>query len=197
MQNKWLVFVVLSALVLGTVAAAPQYMRGTIRGYVFRDANGNGVFDANEEGIPGVYVTVSSGEYQHTYYTGAGDSNGDKPGPGSFGPTALQPGWWKVILNVPDGYRATTRTEYFVQVPDGGAATGVNFGLAGSGPITYKQGSGIGMGGGAGLLPQTGGLLGMPAGQMLALLVVVVGLLVLVATPWCVARTKVVHKRWW
>jgi hypothetical protein len=201
MRNRWLFFFILSVLVLGSVAAAPMYARGTIRGYVFRDVNQNGVFDADEEGIPGVYVTVQYGDYQHTYYTGGGDPSGDVPGPGSYGPSALQPGYWQVRVHVPDGYRATTQTELWVDVPDteDAAATGVNFGLYGSGAITYSAGTGVGMGGGAGsgLLPQTGGMTNVSLGHTLALLVAVIGLLVLIGTPWCVSQAKRVQQRWW
>ena len=148
-NNRWLVYAILAVLALSSVGAT-LHSKGTIRGYVFLDANGNGLLDAGEEGIPGVFVTISYGDYQHTYYTGAGDPNGDPPGPGSYGPSPLQPGYWKVTVHVPDGYRATSRTELFANVPEGGAATGIDFGLAGSGPITYASGTGTGMGGGGG-----------------------------------------------
>ena len=198
MRNRWLVFMVLSALVLSSLGAAAQQSKGTIRGYVFRDSNQNGVFDQGEEGIPGVYVTISYGDYQHTYYTGEGDPNGSVPGPGSYGPTPLQGGYWKVTLHVPDGYRSTTLTERFAQVPEGGAATDVNFGLFGSGPITYSSGTGVAMGGAAGsVLPQTGGTAGPSIAHTIALLGAVLGLLVVLGTPWCVAQVQRVHRRWW
>ena len=72
----------LAILVFSTIGAAAQGSSGTIRGYVFRDSNQNGVFDAGEEGIPGVFITISYGDYQHTYYSGGGDPNGSVPGPG-------------------------------------------------------------------------------------------------------------------
>lgn len=203
MRKRWLIFAVLSVLVLSSVAAA-QEARATIRGYVFLDSNGNGVFDEGEEGIPGVLVTIGLGEYEHTYYTGEGDPDpqagvglpAPSPGPGSYGPTPLQGGYWRVTLHVPDGYRATTPTEVYVNVPDDGAATGVNFGIFGSGPISYAGGTGVGMGGGA-FLPTTGNIGVASPGQLIGLLVAVVGLLVLVGTPWCVSRAKRAYKRWW
>jgi hypothetical protein len=193
MRKRWLALLVLLAMVLATLGAAPaQDTKGTLRGYVFRDSNQNGLYDSDEEGIPGVYVTISHAEYQHTYYTGAGDENGDRPGPGSYGPTPLQPGYWKVVVHVPDGYRATSRTDLYVDVPAGGAATGVNFGLNGSGPITYSAGTGVGMGGaaGSGILPATGGMRYPSAVQSAALLLALVGLVTLIGTPWCVARSR-------
>lgn len=197
MNKRWLVLVILSALALSSVGATVQATPGTIRGYVFRDGNQNGVFDAGEEGIPGVFVTVSYGDYQHTYYTGNGDPNGDIPGPGSYGPTPLPGGTWAVTLHVPDGYRATTSTELVVFVPEGGAATGTNFGIYGSGPINYSAGIGVGMGGGAGILPQTGGGVQVPAAHLIALTMVLIGFIALLGTPWCVAQVKHAHKRWW
>jgi hypothetical protein len=197
MRNRWLVFLVVSALVLSTLGAA-QGSSGTIRGYVFRDTNQNGVFDSGEEGISWVYVTISNGEYQHTYYTGDGDPNGNIPGPGSYGPTPLQPGSWTVTVHVPDGYVATTSTELVAVVPDGRSATGVDFGIYGTGPISYAAGTGVGMGGAAGTtgapgaktLPATGGVSHPAVGHSLALIVALLGLLVLVGTPWCVAQIK-------
>lgn len=204
MRNRWLVFAVLSILVLSSVAATQQ-AGSTIRGYVFRDSNGNGVFDEGEEGIPDVLVTISLGDYEHTYYTGKGDASpsasaqlpSPAPGPGSYGPTPLQGGFWKVTLQVPDGYRATTPTEVFVNVPDGRSATGVNFGIFGTGDINYGAGTGVGMGGGAAFLPVSGSAARTAPAQLIALLAVLVGLVALVGTPWCVAQATRAHKRWW
>ncbi len=206
MRKRWLVLIVLSALALSNVAATSQGSPGTIRGYVFRDSNRNGIFDTDEEGIPGVYVTISYGDYQHTYYTGNGDPAPQQgkglpspsPGPGSYGPTPLQSGYWKVTVHVPDGYRSTTPSELNVFVPESGAATGTNFGLYGSDPISYSAGTGVGMGGGAGaVLPQTGSVAHVGRGHLVALLVALVGFLALLGTPWCVTQTKRVHQRWW
>jgi hypothetical protein len=204
MRNRWFIFAVLIVLILSSVAAAQQ-SSGTIRGYVFRDNNGNGVFDEGEEGVPEVLVTISLGDYAHTYYTGGGDTApqasstkpNPAPGPGSYGPTPLPGGYWKVTVHVPDGYRATTPTEVFVNVPDDGSATGVNFGLLGSAEISYAGGTGVGMGGGGGYLPATGSVNGPSLGQLVALLAALAGILVLVGTPWCVTRAKLAHKRWW
>jgi hypothetical protein len=205
MRNRWFIFAILSVLVLSGVAAT-QESSSTIRGYVFLDSNGNGIFDAGEQGIPSVLVTISLGDYEHTYYTGGGDPSPEanpklpspSPGPGSYGPTPLPGGYWKVTLHVPDGYRATTPTEVFVNVPDDGAATGVNFGIIGSGEISYAGGTGVGMGGGVGaLLPATGSTGEPSPGQLIGVVAALVGLLVLVGTPWCVNQVKRSYKRWW
>ena len=113
MYKRWLIWIILSALALSNLGAARQDSlnygpSGTIRGYVYLDSNRNGKFDDGEKGLPGVYVTISFGEYYHTYYTGDGDPEGDVPGPGSYGPTDLPGGGWTVTLHVPDGYRATS-----------------------------------------------------------------------------------------
>jgi hypothetical protein len=201
MNKRWLVFVILAALALSSLGAAsqdtaqsklrqdsPVSPSGTIRGYVFRDSNRNGVFDEGEEGLPGVYVTIKYGDYEHTYYTGNGDPEGDN---GSYGPRPLPGGYWTVTLHVPDGYRSTSPSELTVYVPDGGAATGANFGIYGSGEIRYSAGSGVGMGGGAGSgLPQTGSQKQAPRGHLIALVAALMGFLVLFGTPWCIAKTK-------
>jgi hypothetical protein len=237
MRKRWLILVIFSALILSSLGAvaqagtsgatggdvfldqlssfstqSPLGIPGSIRGYVFLDRNQNGVFDVGqEEGLPLVDITVSYGEYQHTYCTGGGDPNGEVPGPGSYGPTALQGGYWTVTLHVPDGYRATTPTEQGALVPaEGGAVTGVNFGLYGSGSIassvcppelgvvqdTGAPGLAIGGGAGAGL-PQTGGVAQPQRGHLIALLAAVVGFLALLGTPWCVTQARRVHRRWW
>jgi hypothetical protein len=202
MYKHWLIWLILSVLALSSLGAAPRDLAqdspaGTIRGYVYRDNNRNGVFDKDEEGIPGVYVTISHGEYQHSYYTGEGDPEGDEPGPGSYGPTPLPGGRWTVTLHVPDGYRATSATELGVDVPHEGAVTGADFGIYGSGEIRYSAGIGVGMGGAAGALPYTGGTKQAPRGHLIALLVAFVGFLVLLGTPWCIAQTRRAYKRWW
>jgi hypothetical protein len=209
MRNRWLAFVILSVLALSSLGAAAQQSKGTIRGYVFLDSNKNGVFDPEETGLEGVFVTIAYGDdYQHTYYTGNGDATPEpgpglpdpSPGPGSYGPTPLQSGYWKVTVHVPDGYHSTTPSELFALVPyDDGAVTEVNFGLYGSGAIAYASGTGVAMGGGAGAgtLPETGGL-NVPAPvQVIALFGALVGLLALIGTPWGVAQARRVHTRWW
>jgi len=197
MRKHWIAFTVLAVLALASLGAAGS--PGTVRGYVYLDGNRNGVMDEGEEGLVGVYVTVSYGDYQHTYWTGNGDPQGDVPGPGSYGPTPLSSGNWTLTVHVPDGYRSTSPSELVAFVPEGGAATGVNFGLYGSGDIRYAAGTGVGMGGGAGagLLPQTGNAIKVPLGHSIALLIALVGFVALLGTPWCVAQAKRVHERWW
>jgi hypothetical protein len=190
----WTTVVIIAFIALG---ATVQAAGGTIRGYAFLDKNRNGVKEGDEPGLEGVLVTIKYQDYQQTYWTGDGDPSGDVPGPGSYGPTPLQPGYWTVIVHVPDGYRSTSPTELQVSVPESGAATGVNFGLYGSGPISYSAGTGVAMGGGAGTLPRTGGARALPTGQLVALLGAVIGFVILAGTPWCVAQAKQAYQRWW
>ena len=197
MRKHWMAFMLLAVLALASLGAAG--LPGTVRGYVYLDGNRNGVMDEGEEGLVSVHVTVSYGEYQHTYWTGNGDPQGDVPGPGSYGPTPLASGNWMLTVHVPDGYRSTSPSELVAFVPEGGAATGDNFGLYGSGDISYASGTGVGMGGGAGagLLPQTGNAIKVPLGHSIALLIALVGFVALLGTPWCVSQAKRVHERWW
>jgi hypothetical protein len=194
MYKRWLIWIILSVLALSNLGAARQDSlnygpSGTIRGYVYLDSNRNGKFDDGEKGLPGVYVTISFGEYYHTYYTGDGDPDGDVPGPGSYGPTDLPGGSWTVTLHVPDGYRATSAKTITVDVPDGGAATGADFGIYGSGKIRYANPPGGAMGGGAGsTLPYTGAARQVPLLHWVALLAALAGLLTLLVAPWYVSR---------
>lgn len=212
MYKRWLTWIVFSALILNSLGAVAQAKPlskdpGSIRGYVFLDSNRNGVFDPGEKGLPLVDITISANGYQQTYCTGGGDPSGDVPGPGSYAPIPLPSGYWTVKVHVPQGYRATTPTEQGAIVPDeGGAVTGVNFGLYGSGPIVSSVcheslgvvqdtgATGLAIGGG---LPQTGGVAQTPQGHLVALLMALVGFLALLGTPWCVTQAKHAYKRWW
>ena len=101
MRNRWLTFFVLTVLVLCTLGAA-QESNGAIRGYVFRDTNKNGVFDAGEEGIADVSVIVSRDDESQTLVTQAGDA-----GPGSFVASSLEAGDWLYSRLVPSFYFST------------------------------------------------------------------------------------------
>ena len=189
MRNRWLAFFVLIVLVLGNLGAA-QESSGAIRGYVFRDGNENGVFDAGEEGIAEVLVTISRDGQSQTVATAAGDA-----GPGSFSASPLQAGDWLVTVALPKGYRATTPTEFTVTVPKDGPAAGVNFGLYGSGPVVYASATGGEEEPAVTTLPQTG-IAQVALGQWLALLAALAGLIILIGTPWCATQAKRVHKHW-
>jgi hypothetical protein len=100
-----------------------------------------------------------------------------------------------VTVAVPDGYIATTPTEFPVTVSEDGPV-GVNFGLYGSGPVLYPPESEETSeeGAGAATLPETG-TVKASLGQWLALLAVLGGLITLLGTPWCVTQAKRVHQR--
>ena len=140
------IILLLCALSVFSIAAKPAYGpgEGTIRGAAFVDVNRNGKMDANEQGLGGVYFTVSNGEYSHTYYSEnrSVDEFGNTYATGTFGPAPLANGGWKVKFYIPQGYVATTPVERVVQVPESGQVTYVYMGL-------YPTGSG-------GILPPSG-----------------------------------------
>ncbi|MBN2390897.1 MAG: hypothetical protein JXR84_09245 [Anaerolineae bacterium] len=133
--------VILLLCVLGvfSIAAKPAYGpgEGTIRGAAFVDINRNGKMDANEQGLGGVYFTVSNGEYSHTYYSEnrTVDEFGNTYATGTFGPAPLPNGGWRVKFYVPQGYVATTPVEHVVHVPESGQVTYVYMGLYPAGGV--------------------------------------------------------------
>lgn len=92
---------------------------GTIRGATFLDNNRNGVMDAGEPGVGGVYFTISAGDYSQQYYSEprTTDDLGHTFATGTYGPVPLPRGVWHVSYQVPSGYVATTPTELDVYVP--------------------------------------------------------------------------------
>ncbi len=169
MKRLGLSLVLLVSLLLlsvGVAWAGP----GSVRGTVYLDVNQNGQRDEGEVGVPGVYITISAGEYSHTYYTGDD---------GTYAPIPLPGGMWHITLHLPQGYKATTPTELDVYLPEGEAALGNDFGIYGSGQIQYPYGIG---GGAPSTLPQTG----TPEGTrlpLMGLLLLGLGVVILVGTP--------------
>ncbi|HSH01447.1 MAG TPA: LysM peptidoglycan-binding domain-containing protein [Anaerolineae bacterium] len=98
--------------------------KGTIRGTIFHDSNGNGMHDGDEMGMPGVTVTIySAREWSQAYYSG---------GDGTFAPVALRTGYYSAVLTIPEGYEATGKVRYDGLLIDDEAGTvvlGVDFGL--------------------------------------------------------------------
>lgn len=76
---------------------------GTLEGHVFVDVNENGVRNTGEEGIPNVFISVSSGDTTRTNANGHYRFN-------------LAPGVYSVTETLPAGYTATTVTSY-VNIP--------------------------------------------------------------------------------
>lgn len=96
--------------------------RGSIRGTVFEDANGNGALDGGEAGIPGVGVVLTSvGGWTHTFYSGDD---------GTFAPVALNKAYYSVELIVPAGYVPTGPVEYKGVEMAGNVVLGTDFALA-------------------------------------------------------------------
>lgn len=101
-------------------AAGPS---GSLRGAVFHDANRNSIWDAGEQALPGIEVTV---------YSPGWESAGDTGDDGTFGVVALSSSWWGVRVAVPGGWEATTpadRWGYYI-TEQGTVYFGINFGLA-------------------------------------------------------------------
>ncbi|HOU14213.1 MAG TPA: SdrD B-like domain-containing protein [Anaerolineae bacterium] len=147
------IVVALCALSVFSAAVRAEYgpNEGTIRGAAFIDSNRNGKMDANEKGLGWVYFTISNGSYSHTYFSEwqTTDSVGNTYATGTFGPTPLAKGGWKVTFHVPQGYVATTPTERVVYVPgaEGGHVAYVYMGF-------YPKAGAAG--GSGGILPASG-----------------------------------------
>ncbi|MDX1616708.1 MAG: SdrD B-like domain-containing protein [Candidatus Promineifilaceae bacterium] len=134
--------VVLGAYTTGAPLAEGEN-RGSIRGLVFEDSDGDGVRDEGESGLPGVEVIVASeGDFEMSFTTGDD---------GTYAPVGLGRSYYSVTLVVPEGYRASgpTRYERIDVGHTGRLALGVDFGLtqaavpaalpatgAGPGPMT-------------------------------------------------------------
>lgn len=121
-----LLFMSTSAVAAGkSEAVLLQAANGSIRGAVFLDSNGNGLWEANEPALSGIYVTVySTGDWSHAFATGKD---------GTYAAVALSPSYYTVELTLPAGYVATTRTR-IEGIAIGGDAAALslnnNFGIA-------------------------------------------------------------------
>ena len=105
-----------------TVEPPPPPGPSGLRGAVFHDANQNGLWDADEEALPGIGVTVYSPSWESTSYTGDD---------GTYGVMALSASWWGVRITVPQGWIATTPDERwgYLITDQGTVYFGINFGL--------------------------------------------------------------------
>lgn len=120
-------FAVLSWLLITLLAAPAGFVpislaapaaEGSISGVVFFDANGNGVRDAGEPGLPGVTVTVTGGSF-----TGATTTDLT----GAYTVTGLTAGTYTVTETDPAGYVSTTANTLSVSVSTT-VVTGIDFG---------------------------------------------------------------------
>jgi hypothetical protein len=118
---------VLRDTVCQTIAEAeieppPAAPSGSLRGAVFHDVNGNSLWEADEEALPGVDVTVYSPTWESTGPTGDD---------GTYGVVALSASWWGVRVAVPDGWTATTPADRwgYLITDQGTVYFGINFGL--------------------------------------------------------------------
>lgn len=105
-----------------TIAPPPSGPSGSLRGAVFHDANQNSLWDADEEALPGIGVTVYSPSWESTSYTGDD---------GTYGVVALAASWWGVRIAVPEGWKATTPVDRwgYLITDQGTVYFGVNFGV--------------------------------------------------------------------
>lgn len=130
---------------------------GTIRGMVFLDVDQDGVFDAGESGLAGIPIHVeTNGSWATDLVTGDD---------GTYGPAGLKPAQYRVRIDVPPGYVATTPLGRGPFALNGNAVTGQDFGLA-SVPV---------------LLPESGAL-GATAGSVALLLLAAGAALMLTGT---------------
>lgn len=104
-----------------TVTISPQV--SSISGNVWKDTNRNGTKDFGEENFPGITVGVPN-----TFTTGDTDSQGN------YTITNLNQGTYNICVFAPNGWTPTAPTSGCRSVSAG--ATGVNFGLASSGPTS-------------------------------------------------------------
>jgi hypothetical protein len=135
--------------------------RGSIRGLVFEDRDGDGALDPDEPGVGGVGVRL----------TGGGPWFDGQTGPdGSYEFPALSPGTYEVVVSAPEGRRLSTPDRYAgIAVTAGRASLGHDFGLA---PPGWRPSDATA----ARALPQTGFDLGDDAGTMFALAVLAAAL---------------------
>lgn len=126
---------------IGTGTAATGYLFGDVRaaslaGSVFEDANGNGVSDPGEPGIPGVTITVAGTDdfgqpvSESTTTTAAGGWTVEDLRPGTYSVTETQPpGYLDGAVTVGSaGGTAGTNTITAIVLSSGVDATGYRFG---------------------------------------------------------------------
>ncbi len=132
---------------LQPVTAAP----GSIGDLVWNDADGDGIFDAGEAGIPGVSVTLRAdtdgdGIFESTVST-------QLSGPdGSYGFANLRPGSYQISIAPPAGRFPTTATSHAVALTAGSSVDTADFGLgdtsnesASIGDLVWNDADGDGM----------------------------------------------------
>ena len=110
------------AIAEAEIEPPPVGPSGSLRGAVFHDADANSLWDADEEALPGVDVTVYSPTWESTGPTGDD---------GTYGVVALAASWWGVRVAVPDGWTATTPADRwgYLITDQGTVYFGINFGL--------------------------------------------------------------------
>ena len=137
--------------------------RGSIRGLVFIDSNGDGALGPDEPGVGGVRITLDGGgEGFHVTTSGAGSYE--------FGGLAI--GSYNVSIDMPAGYSLSTTGRYEGVSVNNQTILGIDFGLV-HGDQPAASSSGVSS------LPSTGVLTGAPGGLLfgLALITALLGAL--------------------
>jgi len=141
-------------------------VRGSIRGKVYADQNGDGVCSGTQDpAAVGIPVEFTSSDGQHTLYLQSGDD-------GTYGLVAAGLGTWTVTIRPPENYVATSRPAVQVTLTaEQRLVTGVDFcvrqrGIPGGPGFPPGRPGGPGYGGGPGgppgpyhppvLLPESG-----------------------------------------
>lgn len=117
--------------VIPAIDAAAQDGGGVIRGGVFCDENGNGLWDGEEAPLEGVAITLTDGTREHQLVSTAdGGFYLDVPY-----------GVWQGGLHIPEGYIATNDTTRQVSLSADGVQEAVmNFGLISATPDQPESG---------------------------------------------------------
>ena len=101
---------------------------GTISGTVFRDADGDGIFDGNENGLSGVTLYF---DYDNDAHKDADETSVITDFSGHYAFTGVAAGTWKVRQVLPGGYAQTSPTNGYgqgVTLAAGQSVTGRDFG---------------------------------------------------------------------
>jgi len=139
----------------GSTSASGAASRGSIRGLVYEDRDGDGALDPDEPGVAGVGVRMTGGG---PWFAGTTAPDGSYEFP------ALSAGTYEVAVDVPAGRLLTTVDRHSGIVVGGNTSLGNDFGLAPPGWRPSDRAAG-----GARALPQTGFIDGDYAGTVFGL----------------------------
>ena len=116
-----------------TPTPTPTPTGGRIYGVAFEDANGNGRQDGDEPGVPDITIRLETTTGQLVAETLTNPE-------GAYYFNSLTPQTYHLLIVVPDGWTATTSTEYYLN--PGNDAVERNFGLQAPPPTPTPQPTG-------------------------------------------------------